>query len=131
MVSKIVIPIILQVLTKYYLNFGTFLWVFVVHYRESNEMRIHHITIFLFYSPVICTLLINVSQNRRDNQEWTIQRHWQHWAHKTRDEDKQINSKKKNHNTESLKDEQLHLLLIIYTDRKTELSTCNKYLIEV
>jgi hypothetical protein len=22
-------------------------------------------------------------QNRRDNQEWTIQRQWQHWAHKT------------------------------------------------
>ena len=25
----------------------------------------------------------------RGNQEWTIQRHWQHWAHKTQDEDKQ------------------------------------------
>jgi hypothetical protein len=24
----------------------------------------------------------------RGNQEWTIQRHWQHWAHKTQDEDK-------------------------------------------
>jgi len=22
------------------------------------------------------------------NQEWTIQRHWKHWSHKTQDEDK-------------------------------------------
>ena len=28
---------------------------------------------------------INVKEIRRDNQEWTIQRHWQHWAHKTQD----------------------------------------------
>jgi hypothetical protein len=28
---------------------------------------------------------INVRENRRDNQEWTIQRHWQRWAHKTQD----------------------------------------------
>jgi hypothetical protein len=26
---------------------------------------------------------------RRVNQEWTIQRNWQHRAHKTQDEDKQ------------------------------------------
>jgi hypothetical protein len=25
------------------------------------------------------------------NQEWTIQRQWQHWAHKTQYEDKQTN----------------------------------------
>jgi hypothetical protein len=25
------------------------------------------------------------------NQEWTIQRQWQHWAHKTQYEDKQAN----------------------------------------
>jgi len=31
------------------------------------------------------------------NQEWTIQKHWQHWVHKTRDEDKQLTQ----HNTES------------------------------
>jgi hypothetical protein len=31
---------------------------------------------------------------RRCNQEWTIQRNWQHWVHKTQDEDKQ--SKKYN-----------------------------------
>ena len=28
---------------------------------------------------------INVRENRRDNQVWTIQRHYQHWAHKTQD----------------------------------------------
>ena len=27
--------------------------------------------------------LKNVRENRRGNQEWTIQRHWQHWVHKT------------------------------------------------
>jgi hypothetical protein len=26
---------------------------------------------------------------RRDNQKWTMQRQWQHWVHKTQDEDKQ------------------------------------------
>ena len=32
-------------------------------------------------------LIINVRENRRDNQEWTIQRNRQHWIHKTLDED--------------------------------------------
>jgi hypothetical protein len=32
------------------------------------------------------------------NQEWIIQRHWQHWEHKTQDEDKQ-NKNKTEHNT--------------------------------
>ena len=32
---------------------------------------------------------INVRENRRGNQEWTIQRNQQHWGHKTQDEDKQ------------------------------------------
>ena len=31
---------------------------------------------------------INVREYRRGNQKWTIQRHWQHWVHKTPDEDK-------------------------------------------
>ena len=35
------------------------------------------------------TKQINVRENRRRNQEWTIQNHWQHWVHKTQDEDKQ------------------------------------------
>jgi hypothetical protein len=32
-------------------------------------------------------------KNRRGNQEWTIQRYKQHWAHKTQDEDKPGNYK--------------------------------------
>ena len=23
-------------------------------------------------------------KNQRDSQEWTFQRHWRHWAHKTK-----------------------------------------------
>ena len=30
-----------------------------------------------------------MSENRRGNQEWTIQRNWQHWANKIQSEDKQ------------------------------------------
>jgi uncharacterized protein (DUF1786 family) len=37
-------------------------------------------------------------KNRKGNQEWTIQRQWQHWVHNTKDGDKQ--------NTENYKDEQ-------------------------
>jgi hypothetical protein len=37
--------------------------------------------------------VINVRENRRENQECTIQRHWQLWMHKTQNEDKQ-NKKK-------------------------------------
>ena len=32
---------------------------------------------------------INVRENRRGNQEWTIQRNYQHWVNKTQNEDKQ------------------------------------------
>jgi len=32
---------------------------------------------------------INVGENRKGNQEWRIQRHWQHWTHNAQDEDKQ------------------------------------------
>jgi biotin-(acetyl-CoA carboxylase) ligase len=28
---------------------------------------------------------INVRENHWDNQEWTIQRYWQRWAHNTQD----------------------------------------------
>ena len=34
------------------------------------------------------TKKINFGENRRGNEEWTIQNHWQHWVHKTQDEDK-------------------------------------------
>ena len=32
---------------------------------------------------------INIRENRRGNQQWTIQRNWQHWVQMTPDEDKQ------------------------------------------
>ena len=37
-------------------------------------------------------LIINVRENRKDNQELTIQKHRHHWAHKTQGEDKQNNT---------------------------------------
>jgi GH43 family beta-xylosidase len=39
-------------------------------------------------------LQINVTENRRDNQEWTLQRNRQHWVHKTKYEDEQNNPQK-------------------------------------
>jgi hypothetical protein len=35
------------------------------------------------------TKQINIRENRRGNQEWTTQRNYQHWVHKTQDEDQQ------------------------------------------
>ena len=32
---------------------------------------------------------INVSEYRRDNKKWTIQRNWQHRVYNTKDEEKQ------------------------------------------
>jgi len=50
----------------------------------------------VLYPGVSLTFLqINARENRRANQEWTIQRNWQHWVHNTQDEDKQ--SKKIQH----------------------------------
>jgi hypothetical protein len=31
--------------------------------------------------------MAKVRENRRGNQEFTIQRNWQHWVHKTQDKD--------------------------------------------
>jgi hypothetical protein len=31
--------------------------------------------------------MTKVRENRRGNQEFTIQRNWQHWVHKTQDKD--------------------------------------------
>ena len=28
---------------------------------------------------------INIRENQRGNQQWTIQEDWQHWVHKTQD----------------------------------------------
>ena len=40
----------------------------------------------------------NVRENQMGNEEWTMQRHWQHWAHKKWDEDNKL---KTQHNTEN------------------------------
>jgi len=45
-------------------------------------------------------MYINVRENRRGNQEWTIQRHWQHWVHKKQDVDKQCRKLKKMSNSD-------------------------------
>jgi hypothetical protein len=37
-----------------------------------------------------------LDKNQRGNQEWKIPRQWQHWTHKTQDENKQNKAK---HNT--------------------------------
>jgi hypothetical protein len=41
---------------------------------------------------------IDVRKNRSGNQEWIIQRNWQHWAHKTK------TNKTKKHNTACIGD---------------------------
>jgi len=43
------------------------------------------------------SLTISVRENRRGNQELTIQRNWQHWVHKIKDE----NKPNKKHKTEN------------------------------
>ena len=40
-------------------------------------------------NPETLATWVNIRENRRDNQELTIQKHWQQWTHKTKDEDKQ------------------------------------------
>ena len=53
-----------------------------------------HVTQSIYFSfdkDTILTIkyLINYRENRRGNQEQTIQRHWQHFPHKAQEEDKQ------------------------------------------
>ena len=49
---------------------------------------------YIFSSPqgIYIYIALNTQNTgwRQTNQEWAIQRYWQHWAHKTQDEDKQI-----------------------------------------
>ena len=35
-------------------------------------------------------IVININENRRDNQEKTMERHWKDQAQKTKDEEKQV-----------------------------------------
>jgi hypothetical protein len=41
-----------------------------------------------YFSKLLIIYIINVRENRRGNQKWTIQRHWQHWAYKAQNKDK-------------------------------------------
>ena len=41
------------------------------------------------YVYVLCALQKPAILSKKGKQEWTIQRHWQHWAHKRQDEHKQ------------------------------------------
>ena len=43
--------------------------------------------IFTFFMFII--FIIKVRETRIGSQEWTLQRIWQHWAHKPQDEAKQ------------------------------------------
>jgi Flp pilus assembly protein TadB len=42
-------------------------------------------TLVFILSCVLCIWCCQCRVNRRDNQEWTTQRHWQHQIHKTQD----------------------------------------------
>jgi hypothetical protein len=46
-------------------------------YTIENGVMQHYLLIPFCY-------IINVNENRKGNQEWTIQRHWQHRVHKTK-----------------------------------------------
>jgi hypothetical protein len=60
---------------------------FFYKYRQNNIIKTKY-----------GRIKIKVRENRRSNQERTIQRHWQYWAHKTHEEDKQATITQ--HNTE-------------------------------
>ena len=59
---------------------------YVSYIVASYFCLIFDIELFSIYTNVG---IINFRDNIRVNQEWTIQRHWQHLAHKTQDEGKQ------------------------------------------
>jgi hypothetical protein len=44
---------------------------------------------FLIIYIVLALLVNKFRENRRVDQEWTTQRHWKYWVHKTQEEDKQ------------------------------------------
>jgi hypothetical protein len=49
---------------------------------SSYPSRINHHVIEIKFDR-----FLNVREIRSGNQEWTLQRYWQHWAHKTQDEE--------------------------------------------
>ena len=64
-----------------------------IHYGYLCLIRliVARINIMQKLNAFISTKYINVRENEKTegcNSEWTIQRHRQHWAHKTQEEDK-------------------------------------------
>ena len=76
--------------TQYYVDIGKYseIKLLVVNCMENLKNKRSRF-------KKINELWINFRENQRGNQEWAIQRQWQHWVHKTQDEDKQ----NKKHNT--------------------------------
>jgi len=58
--------------------------------KRDTELRVHS----GYVENII--LKINDRENWRGYPEWTIQKHWQHWAHKKHDEDKQNTAAQRN-----------------------------------
>ena len=66
-----------------------------VQFNILFELDIFVVSRILDMSKTLCykTLRINVRENRRGIQQWTMQRKWQHLVHKTQDEGKQIQNR--------------------------------------
>ena len=60
----------------------------IVRFQQSMHYPLVQL---MHYNPKYQPLMQrnNVTDTRRGNQEWTIQRNWQHCIHNTQDEDKQ------------------------------------------
>ena len=62
---------------------------------SNNVSVILRQSVLLVEETTFCSSLnIKVRENRRGNKEWTIQRNWQHWAHKTQYENEQNTTQK-------------------------------------
>ena len=55
-------------------------WQHRLHKTNKNKPKTQH---NICWTPLY---EINVRENRRANQEWTLQRHKKHWVHNTQDE---------------------------------------------
>ena len=68
----------------------------------------------LYWSVVNVLLIYIVSHvDISKNQEWTIQRHWQYWVHKTHDEEKHSKTKARKHKTENKSEVLCHFVKIV------------------
>lgn len=64
-----------------------------IKYRKQNQFKPNHEHIFtlkITKTNKNTTLPLQKVQLLLENQEWTIQKNWQKWAHKTNDANKQI-----------------------------------------